>query len=62
MFLKECKYIEKKVVRGIQDSLGDFSYSCDESNEKYFFCQRKIKKFLETWQSFPLQTFSVSRL
>ena len=41
MFLKECKYIEKKVVRGIQDSLGDFSYSCDESNEKYFFLSKK---------------------
>ena len=48
MFLKECKYIEKKVVRGIHDSLGDFSYSCDESNERYFFYQRKIKKFSET--------------
>ena len=48
VFLKECKYIEKKVVRGIHDSLGDFSYSCDESNERYFFYQRKIKKFSET--------------
>ena len=30
VFLKECKYIEKKVVRHIQDSLSDFSYSSDE--------------------------------
>ena len=33
-FLKECKYIEKKVVRHIHDSLSDFSYSSDESNEE----------------------------
>ena len=26
VFLKECKYIEKKVVRHIHDSLSDFSY------------------------------------
>ena len=32
VFLKECKYIEKKVVRHIHDNLSDFSFS-DESNE-----------------------------
>ena len=32
-FLKGCKYIEKKVVRHIQDNLSDFSYS-DESDEE----------------------------
>ena len=33
VFLKECKYIEKKVIRHINDNLRDFSYS-DESIEK----------------------------
>ena len=33
VFLKECKYIEKKVMRHINDNLSDFSYS-DESDEE----------------------------
>ena len=33
VFLKECKYIEKKVVGHINDNLSDFSYS-DESDEE----------------------------
>ena len=33
-FLKECKYIEKKVVRHIRDNLNDVSYSSDESDEE----------------------------
>ena len=33
--LKECKYIEKKVVRHIHDNLNDFSYSSDESDKEY---------------------------
>ena len=32
VFLKECKYIKKKVVRCINDNLSDFSFS-DESDE-----------------------------
>ena len=32
VFLKECKYIEKKVVRHINDNLSDFS-SDDEFDE-----------------------------
>ena len=32
VFLKECKYIKKKLVRHILDSLSDFFYS-DESDE-----------------------------
>ena len=35
VFLKECKYIEKKVVRHIHDTLSDLSYSSGESNEEY---------------------------
>ena len=31
VFLRECKYIEKKVVRHINDNLSDFSLS-DESD------------------------------
>ena len=34
MFLKECKYIEEKVVRHIHDSFSDFSYSSNESDEE----------------------------
>ena len=33
VFLKECKYIEKKVIMHINDSLSDFS-SSDESDEE----------------------------
>ena len=33
VFLKECKYIEKKVIRHINDNLSRFSYS-DESDEE----------------------------
>ena len=34
VFLKECKYNEKKIVRHIYDSLSDFSYSSAESDEE----------------------------
>ena len=34
VFLKECKYIEKKVIRHIIDNLSDFSYSSDKSDEE----------------------------
>ena len=33
--LKECKYIEKNVVRHIHNSLSGFSYSSDESDKEY---------------------------
>ena len=33
VFLKECKYIEKNVIRHINDNLSDF-YSSDESDEE----------------------------
>ena len=33
-FLKECKYIVKKVVRHIPDNLRDFSHSYDDSDEE----------------------------
>ena len=33
VFLKECRYIEKKVIWHINDNLNDFS-SDDESDEK----------------------------
>ena len=33
MFLKECKYIKKKVIRHINDNLSAFSFS-DESDEE----------------------------
>ena len=34
LFLEECIFFEKKVVRHIYDSLSDFSYSSDESDEE----------------------------
>ena len=33
VFLKDCKYIEKKVIRHVNDNLSDFS-SFDESDEE----------------------------
>ena len=34
VFLKECKCIEKKVIRQINDNLSDFSSTFDESDEE----------------------------
>ena len=33
-YLQECKYIEKKKVKHIHDSLSDFSCSSDECDEE----------------------------
>ena len=33
VFLKECKYIEKKVIRHINDNLSDISSSNDSDEE-----------------------------
>ena len=33
VFLKDCKYIERKVIRHINDNLSDF-YSSDETDEE----------------------------
>ena len=48
VFLKECKYIEKKVVRHINDNVSDFSYSFDESDEEQFndFLRKQFPKSL----------------
>ena len=34
VFLKECKHIEKKVVRHIDNNLSDFSYSSGQSDKE----------------------------
>ena len=34
VFLKECKCIEKKVIKHIHDNLSDFPSSSDESDEE----------------------------
>ena len=34
VFLKVCKYIEKKVIRHINDNLSDFSSDDDEPDEE----------------------------
>ena len=31
VFLKECQYIEKKIIRDIRENLSDFSCSSDEA-------------------------------
>ena len=36
VFLKECKYIEKRVVRHIQQNLSDFSYSSSDDDDELF--------------------------
>ena len=33
VFLKECKFIEKKIIRQINENLIDFSYPYHESDE-----------------------------
>ena len=42
VFLKECKYTEKKAVRHIHNNLSDFSSSSDESNEEQIKAIRLI--------------------
>ena len=39
VFIKDCKYIEKKVIRQMNNNLSDFSYDddFDDSDEKQFF-------------------------
>ena len=34
VFLKECKYIEKKVIRHINDNVSEISSDDDESDEE----------------------------
>ena len=36
MFLKECKYIEKKVIRHINDNFSVFTSDNDPGEEKMF--------------------------
>ena len=35
VFLKECKCIDKKIIRHINDNLNHFSYSSDEPDKEY---------------------------
>ena len=41
LFLKQCKYIEKKMIRHINNNLSDFSSSndSDDSDEEWLFLQ-----------------------
>ena len=34
VFLKECKYVEKKIIRHIHDNLSDFSSSDDDESDE----------------------------
>ena len=44
VFLKECKFVDKKVIRHINDNFSDFSSSdeSDESDEEYIEDMRLI--------------------
>ena len=42
VFLKECKYIENKVIRHINDSLSNFS-SSDESDELMSLMKNRLE-------------------
>ena len=46
VFLKECKYIEKKVVRHIHDNLSGSSYSSDEFEEELIFLDEYLNWLL----------------
>ena len=48
IILKACKYIEKKVIRYINDNLSDFS-SSDESDKEWMFFDKYLK-----WMLFSL--------
>ena len=45
VLLKECKYIEKKEIKHINDNLSDFS-SDDESDEEYMFFDKYLSWLL----------------
>ena len=45
VFLKECKYIERKVIRHITDDIESFSDDSDQSDEEQIKAMRSI--FLE---------------
>ena len=44
VFLKECKYIEKKLVRHINDNLSDFSCSDESDGEQIKAINFKISE------------------
>ena len=46
VLLKECKYIEKNVVRHIHDNLSVFSYSSDESDKEQVFFDKYLSWLL----------------
>ena len=52
-FLKECKYIEKKVIGHNNDSLSDFSSDKDsnDSTKEYFFLQLEHEHFSALYTS-----------
>ena len=41
MFLKECKYMKKNVIRHIHNNLNEFSYS-DEPDEEWIRMKKAI--------------------
>ena len=52
MFLKECKCIEKKVIRHTNNDLSDFFYS-EECDEEQMFSDKYL-----TWLLFSLFTIN----
>ena len=68
VFLKECKYIEKKVVRHIHDNLSDFSYSSFESDEdqmfsdKYLSLKHKRTQKVQNVESYYFNLFIINQI
>ena len=60
VFLKECKYIEKKVIRHISENLSDFSSDSDEEQIKVIrlmLFQRAISKMYSFREQFWKSNF-----
>ena len=47
VFLKECKYIESKVIWHINDNLSDFS-SDDNSDSMFLSCHARVSEWIGT--------------
>ena len=56
VFLKECKYIEKKVVGHIIDDFGSSSDDSYDSHEEWIkynvFRENNFRKFIFFWEQF----------
>ena len=61
MILKECYYIEKTVIRHVNDNLSDFS-SSDKCDEEYMFFDKYLSWLLFTLLLTHKHTYKVSNV